>query len=828
MMPSISQRSSESAGQHTRRAFLETFLYSAAGFTALGALPIRALGAPVHWEPPLQSLLLGEDPTPGLEPDELVEIKAGTSLDDPVLARTGDGSIWVAWMEMKGDDEQVLLSKYNPSDGSWMTPIVVNEGQTSSGLGTLAYQTQILALGPRILVAWAAREDGQCQIRARVCNPADNSLSRAVTIVSADVCWRPALAALRDGGLIAWEEKVGDHFAIRARNLDAEGRPVGDAFDLTQMPDRDCCRPALAVSPTSGELAFAFDTYDGDGTYNVHVGRTDFSPRNRARSRERTVQVTEHPATDIAPALAYSLDGKQLWIGWHSNRKGEAEWDIPRWYRLAAMDTDTDRLLQPTSPPRGMDLDMREPVQGWEFVRLVACPDGKICVLGRPSHNWNLQFYHGDEWSPIYRFPKDGWGGRGKLASALLDADGALWVTRRDLNANVLQRVGGVVGDEAREPVLVPLDEVTGRALTNVDPHPEFPPETDEAANRQYNFYFGDIHAHTWMSDGMGDVDEYFHRNRDVFHDDFAALTDHDNFVGQRLLNSQYEEHKAMVDHNHRDGQFVTLYAQEWTTGRPTSPHGYGHLIFYGVTPDHPMMDHRDERWQDESQVMAVAKQHGMMGAPHHIGWTGHRWEEHDPDVVRWVEVCSVHGAFEYMGNEPIPHRGGMEGMFVQDGLARGLKFGLSGGSDQHGLIWHHRVCWKRNAYRAGITGVLAPELTREAVFDALRNRRIFASTGVKMRMGFKVNGALMGSEITCEGPPKIDIDLIVPHDIRWVDLVRSNQNILRYGGESLQTFFSHTDEECPVGETVWYYPRVIFESGDMAWASPIWVTRSS
>jgi len=54
------------------------------------------------------------------------------------------------------------------------------------------------------------------------------------------------------------------------------------------------------------------------------------------------------------------------------------------------------------------------------------------------------------------------------------------------------------------------------------------------------------------------------------------------------------------------------------------------------------------------------------------------------------VEIISVHGAFEFMGNKPIPHRGGKKDCFVQDGLARGLRFGIVGGSDSHGLIWHH------------------------------------------------------------------------------------------------------------------------------------------
>lgn len=811
-----------------RRQFLSTFAYSAAGAAALGAAPSRALAAWTRWEPPLQSLLLGTDETPGLEPDEMAEVQGGVALGDPVIAREASGRLWLCWTDLVGDGERILLRSFDPASGEWGELIHVNDGQEASPFGVLAYNAQIAVAGNRLLIVWVAGAPPRGRLMARSFSPG-GGLSGASVVSEGRALVRPALTGGRIPA-VAWEEEIDGRSAVRVRALDADGAGQGSIIDLSGMPGRDCRRPALALSPDGRLLAYAFDAAGGGG-HDVFTGLRSLGPGGIGPAQHRT-QVTRHPASDIAPALAFSHDGALLWIGWHSNRAEGDTWDIPRWYRLAAMNTETGGLVAPPTEPAGKDLTMQETIQGWEFVRLVACPDGKVVVIGRPSHNWNMQFYHGREWSPIYRFPRESWGGRGKLAAAVLDDDGALWVTRRDLNANVLQRIGGVVGGEELEPVLVPFDDGEDRPLANIDPRLAFPPERageapaegEEDTRPELQFYFGDIHAHTWMSDGMGDVDEYFLRSRDVFRDDFAALTDHDLFVGQRVLNSQYEEHKRAVEQHHEDGRFVTLYAQEWTTGRP--PRGWGHINLYGTTPDHPLMDHSDPRWDTQAKLMAACRQHGMIAAPHHIGWTGHQWEEHDPEVVRFLEICSVHGVFEKMGNEPIPHRGGIAGMFVQDGLAMGKKFGLAGGSDQHGLIWHHRICWKRNAYRGGLVGVLAPELTREAIFDALRHRRTFATTGVKMRMGFKVNGALMGSEITCEGPPVLEADLIAMQDIRWVDVVRGNEDVLRYGGESLHTFFSFTDEGCPVGRETWYYLRVIFESGDMAWSSPIWVTR--
>jgi hypothetical protein len=815
-MPSWQVHTSNGQAGLDRRAFLETFLFSAAAATALGALPIRATAAWVPWSPPTPSLLLGEDSTPGLESEGL-EIARGLALGDPAIARTEDGRIWTAWTEMVADDERIYLRSLDPASRTWSEPIHVNEGQAPSGLGTMAYQPQIVERADGVGVVWVGREDSEDRILVRHFHSDGRPVREHGPTVRGDTCRRPCHVS---GGLLVWEERVEGRFVIRATTPD-NGHTV-----ISSSDSGDCMRPAQAVSPANGDIAIAHDERLGQG-HRVRLCLLD----RFGNVKTRNISITNHSASDIAPALAYSHDGRWLWIAWHSNRAGEDRWDIPRWFRLAAMDTETGELFEPEAPPRDMDLEKRETDQGWEFVQIVACPDGGVWVIGRPSHNWCIQKYHGGEWSPIYRLPVDGWGGRGKRASALLDDEGALWVARRDIRANAIQRIGGAVSDEVLEPELVRLGEPEGRTLVNVEQPVRFPAESvgEEGDAENPNFYFGDIHGHTYMSDGMGDVDEYFLRCRDLHGDDFCACTDHDNFVGQRLLNSEYEEHRRAVEHFHDDGRFVTLYAQEWTTARPTRPTGYGHINFYSKTPDHPMMDHLDPRWQHQRDVMAVCREHGMIGGPHHVAWVGHRWEEHDPEVIRFVEMCSVHGVFEYEGNLPIPHRGNFPGCFVQDGLALGMKFGFVGGSDQHGLIWHHRVCWKRDAYRSGLTGVLAPELTRDAVFDALKNRRTFATTGVKIRLGFKVNGAIMGSEITSDGPPQIHVDLVSPTtDIRWVDLVRSNERILRYGGESLQTFFSFTDDDCPVGEESWYYLRVILDDDNMAWSSPIWVTRAA
>ena len=129
------------------------------------------------------------------------------------------------------------------------------------------------------------------------------------------------------------------------------------------------------------------------------------------------------------------------------------------------------------------------------------------------------------------------------------------------------------------------------------------------------------------------------------------------------------------------------------------------------------------------------------------------------------VEIATNHGRFEFMGNRPIPHRGGIKGQFVQDILARGIRLGIIGGSDGHGLIWHHHAGWKRDSQRTGLACVLAPDLSRQSIFDAIRKRRTFGTTGVKPRIDFRVNNHLMGDEFTTSDKKvSMSVDIATRH----------------------------------------------------------------
>ncbi len=802
----------------SRRHALKIFA-ACAGITLVGP-HIRTAHAEPPWGETSPANLLDQSPGEryGRKPHQ----------SHPTLVTDSSGTtLWTSWTQLHDQREAALLRSFSIADQAWSEPLLLSD-QSTPPMG--AYESELVNVGTNLLAVWSACAAGSWGLWTRVVDTATRQLGPAHPLVQPtepEAHLHPALAADEEQVLCVWQARPHDQqaFSVLGRFLDSAGTPLGEPFVIAGDQQRDCTRPAVVALGKARGFAVAYAQQDQPGTQNIYLALVT---RDGTQS---TRQISWHPASDVAPALAISPASDLVWVAWHSNRRGDNDWDIIPWYRLAAWRPADDSLWQPAQSPAPANPDPRGTLQGFELVRLITNAAGGLIVLGRASHNFYIQAHGPKGPQSLHRLPKDGWGGRGRLLRGTFAGDGGLWVTRRDLGWNVLARVDGFADCATPPPLerINPPTTTTPPTLARCTPRYTWP----ESKTRpdDLNLYFGDIHGHSYQSDGMGDPEASYLRARDVLRDDFHVLTDHDDFVGKRLNDTQWEEQKLLADHYHREGEFATLFGQEWTTARVGRPHGWGHFNIYTDDPRLRLLAHTDDDWQDLDQIYAELRKYNAIAIPHHIGWTGVPWDAIDPQLTPVVEICSVHGAFEYEGNEPLRHRGCMPGCFYRDGLARGLPIGVVGGSDQHGLAWHHGMCWKRNCFRAGLTGIWAPELTRTALLDALRQRRTFATTGVKLQLLFTVDDELMGGTVAASGPPRISFDVAVPPDqglIRWLQVVRNGQVIQNYGGTAQRDRFSFRDDECPIGQTSAYYLRVVLADNNMAWSSPVWVERQA
>jgi hypothetical protein len=112
----------------------------------------------------------------------------------------------------------------------------------------------------------------------------------------------------------------------------------------------------------------------------------------------------------------------------------------------------------------------------------------------------------------------------------------------------------------------------------------------------------------------------------------------------------------------------------------------------------------------------------------------------------------------------------------------------------------------------------------RASVLDGIRARAAYAATD-NILVDFRVNGALMGSAIEASGKPKLEAKIVGTGPVRKVEVIRNNEYVHTQPGGAAEVNFTYVDNDPPAGES-WYYIRVEQENGELAWASPVWVTQ--
>jgi len=331
--------------------------------------------------------------------------------------------------------------------------------------------------------------------------------------------------------------------------------------------------------------------------------------------------------------------------------------------------------------------------------------------------------------------------------------------------------------------------------------------------------YFGDIHGHSRLSDGTGTPEDYYFFARDVSGLDIAALTDHADFGTIQIKGKVWKRIKDAANDMYSPGRFVTFVGFEWTNWN------YGHRNVYYRDGDGPIFRSFDPHCNTPGKLWKHISTYEAMTVPHHVGGgpVPIDWSI-PPGAKEWlVEISSIHGSSEYYGCESgIYHP--QKGHFVRDALSLGYKLGIIGSGDTHD---GHPGQRSVNAPVTGIIGVYAPELTREAVWEAFRKRQVYGTSGPKIILNFRVCNSSMGSEVNwsvSKGPIPIAFRAVCCEKIDRIEIIRNGVPVFIEKGEGLFVQFLIEDPE-PQKGTSWYYARILQEDGNMAWSSPVWVT---
>lgn len=252
--------------------------------------------------------------------------------------------------------------------------------------------------------------------------------------------------------------------------------------------------------------------------------------------------------------------------------------------------------------------------------------------------------------------------------------------------------------------------------------------------------FWGDLHAQTKSTVGTGDEDEYFTFGRDIARLDFASHQGNDF-----QITGDYWQHLDISAKYHEDGKFVVFPGYEWSAN---SPAGGDHNVFYRnegqpilrsshwlvphiseteLTPAHPADVFYDK-------MKSAVPLNDVIVAAHVGGRYANLRKYFDQDLVSLVEIVSCWGMFEWM---------------LWDALERDYIVGVMCNSDgHHGRPGAEGAGMADFGIKNGLTCVLTNTLTRNSVFDALKQRHCYGTTGTRILLDFTADNALMGDVI--------------------------------------------------------------------------------
>lgn len=364
------------------------------------------------------------------------------------------------------------------------------------------------------------------------------------------------------------------------------------------------------------------------------------------------------------------------------------------------------------------------------------------------------------------------------------------------------------------------LRVIAGDSADTLQPAVSNPIFVSEEAQAKYTLYWADLQGHCNVCDGTGSPEDYYRYARDVARLDAVALTDHDHW-GYRPLDEDPVTWRRLCELSktlYEPGGFVTFPAYEWTNWT----FGHKHVIYLRESDaavfgwSKKESDHPQKLWKLLAGRDCLTIPHHPGGAPIPVCW-----KYHDPKYQPVVEMVSVHGVSEYVGH-PRSIREPVESGMVQSALARGYRLGLIGSGDTHD---GHPGIGSPGA-RAGLAGIYATSLTREAIFQALRARRVYATTGCRAILRFHLGDTPMGGVVRLvdsNARREFAITVLGDAPIHSLAIVKNNHEVGTQAGSGLFESWEWSDP-APARDGDYYYARIVQADGEWIWSSPIFI----
>ncbi|MBL8769930.1 MAG: DUF3604 domain-containing protein [Phenylobacterium sp.] len=270
--------------------------------------------------------------------------------------------------------------------------------------------------------------------------------------------------------------------------------------------------------------------------------------------------------------------------------------------------------------------------------------------------------------------------------------------------------------------------------------------------------YWGETHGHCGFSEGMGTVDGYFQFARDESRLDFVSLTEHDLWMDAH----EWEQIREGARKYDQPGRFITYMGYEWTVLAAYG--GHHNVIFRGLDKVEPVPSQLYPALPDlyrglrkhyaPKDVLVIPHAHMTADA-----------SQNDAGLEPVVEIVSEHGAFEWLGRRY---------------LANGFQLGFVGAGDDHLGHPGYKMRPLGRFYfdgTGGVAAVMAPRKDRDILFDAIKQRRTYATTSDRIILKATLDGHEMGAVTPAGARRSIDGVVHGTAPIQSITLVKNGKD---------------------------------------------------
>ncbi len=758
------------------------------------------------------------------------------------LALTG-GELQLAWLGYQNKGNQVLARRF---DGrAWGATQKVSEAHDDIFLVKLGRDRN-----GHVWAIWSAQVNGNWDLYARrydgrawsgverLTDDAQPDINHNVATDSAGNLW------------VVWQGFRNGSSDVFARHYNGISWQAAETVSRSAANDWE---PAIATD-NGGRVYVAWDTYD-QGNYDVVLRKYE----NARWSELSTIAAT--PKFEAHVSLACD-SANRLWAAWNETgfewgkdtgfvlkQEGTRLYES-RWMGVAVL---ADGTWQ--EPVADINRGLPAGLRGYNDLPMLASDGaGRVWLFFRhrmlriqdtpsdaPAHRaaWEIHgvTYEGDRWSAPVLLPFSH-GRQDMRAGFASDGRGnvfAAWPTdnrdfedflfrKAEIHATRIASAGPAVPTRLRPrtpPQLAanPIHRAEARDLGRIRDY------TIASGGKTYRIYRGDTHRHTEFSmDGNNDgslIDTYRY-SLDAAQLDYLGVSEHNHFNGPDIDYVNFLLQQA-VDLFTVPGKFTPLYGYERSVGYPN---GHRNIFFARRgNPTLPIPPEENKGLTGAKMLYEYLKKYNGIAISHTSATNmGTDWRDNDPEVEPLVEIYQGDRvSAEYEGAPKAAHSGNPASApggfrpagYVWNAWAKGYKLGVQVASDH--LSTH-----------ISYACTIATDFTRQGLLDAMKARHSYGATdNIILDYRLETGGReyLQGDILKAAGDFRLLVKVIGTAPIRQIDVIRNNAFVHTRHPLETEVSFSFVDSQPARGES-YYYVRVLQVDDQIAWSSPIWITR--